>query len=335
MTRLKKIGILAVMMCMLIPYSAFAQDQVNPYGLSDESVTFLQSHGVSLSVFGSSNALSETEKVIPLDDSIISLERQAEAYGFTDDQIQKYVQGMVNTPTHIIKDSDFAGSNAIDRDPRDQGVGYEVQSNRGFYEATSVATLPSIDVADHTSGYMFFTSEGDGLPIDLGLWYGMGKGGLAWRGCCSHKDKSGSATVMEAVTKPLYDLHQHSKVYIHAMVTSNGYFRMIITDYYDSSKVYMDESYPNWGTKNGAVLNRQISLCNDYRDFTNGSSMENAQFDTSNIYSSTHYGPPDSSNTNSNRCGVFGVSGIRGSRDKVTVNNYEPWYFENVSINFR
>lgn len=110
MTRLKKIGILAVMMCMLIPYSAFAQDQVNPYGLSDESVTFLQSHGVSLSVFGSSNALSETEKVIPLDDSIISLERQAEAYGYTDDQIQKYVQGMVNTPTHIIKDSDFAGS---------------------------------------------------------------------------------------------------------------------------------------------------------------------------------------------------------------------------------
>lgn len=333
MTRLKKIGILAVMMCMLSPYSAFAQDRVNPYGLSDESVTFLQSHGVSLSVFGSSNALNETEKVISLDDSIVSLERQAEVYGFTDDQIQKYVQGMVNTPTQIIKASDFAGSNAIDRGPGDNGVGYEVQSNRGFYESTSVATIPSIDVGNNTSGYMFFTSEGDGMPTDLGLWYGLGKEGLAWRGCCTRTEDG--KRVEKAIAGPLYDLRPGSKVYVDAMVTPNGYFRMRITDYGNFNTVYMDKSFWTGGTQGNAILNRQISLCNDYRDFTNGSYMRNAQFDTSNIYSATHYGSPDSSNTNSSRCGVFGVSGISGSRNKVTVNNSSRWDMENVSINFR
>lgn len=57
---------------------------------------FLQTHGVDIGFF---DKIKGTGVIVILDDDIHSLEMQTAAYGFTDDQIQKYVQGIVNGPT--------------------------------------------------------------------------------------------------------------------------------------------------------------------------------------------------------------------------------------------
>lgn len=71
------------------------EDPAHPYGLSNQSMKFLKSHGVDINIFSQIKRPSIRRD---LDDDIYSLEMQTAANGFTDDQIQKFVQGMVNEP---------------------------------------------------------------------------------------------------------------------------------------------------------------------------------------------------------------------------------------------
>lgn len=88
--------------------------------------------------------------------------------------------------------------------------------------------------------------------------------------------------------------------------------------------------------KNNMIFNKQITFCNNYQTFNSGCKISNGGFDNSYIYTTTGYSKMNSTNTLSNRCGRFGIVGIDGSREMVTVNNANTseWDKEDVTITF-
>ncbi len=162
---MKKFISIAMSMALLIAsaFSAIADDKVNAvdlaneYGLSSETIEFLEEHNVSLSIFDNAPTegimLAEAESnpagANSYTESIFSLMNSSKAYDFTDEQIQEYVLGLTKTPTTIVDDnvaSELAVANppSSTNRPSDDGVGWEVKSNYGFYQTTTFATLPTV-----------------------------------------------------------------------------------------------------------------------------------------------------------------------------------------------
>ena len=125
-------------------------------------------------------------------------------------------------------------------------------------------------------------------------------------------------------------------MYFNGAVETNGYLRFRILDGNDFSKVYVDISYyvgDKGVYRTNASFNRQISLCNDKALFNIGAYCQRAKFDRAYIYSNNGPVHPGYTNTESNRCGTFGVD--KDSRLKVSVINSLEWYEEDVTITFR
>lgn len=308
--------------------------------LSNEAAAFLLEHGVNTSVFAASamnimDALDEETSIAnSYDESILALIDAAEANNFTDEQIQKYVEGLVSTPTTVVEsENNGIATYAVNR-PTDDGIGYEVKSQPGYYQSTAYATLPTVNRASSSSspssGYMFFTvsSEAQNWGIDVGIWYGSGDDGEAWRGCYTANGQMIPGDVMSG-------LSAGDRVYMNAVVETNGYLRFRVLDANNFSNVYYDIAYyvgDHDVYRTNACFNRQITLCNGAANFNTGAYMRNAQFSDAYIYSSSGYSRTLASNTQSNRRGVFGTNDINAQQ--VTVNSYSPWYAENISIDF-
>ncbi|MDT3425389.1 hypothetical protein J2Z22_000905 [Paenibacillus forsythiae] len=324
----------------------FAQtDKKGDYIISNEAVDFLKDHKVDVTPFKKSNTTSDKiyskenqsvsiSKSDLYDANILSLKQQVAAYNFSDDQIQKYVKGLVDTPSTIINNSgantySIASTPYSTNRPGDNGIGYEVVSDSsGYNTSTAFATLPYVNRAGGSSGYLFYTVSGsDGWGIDVGLWYGGGYEGNGWRGVYNSPDLGQHAT-----TSAISGLTAGSRVYFIANVLNNGYLEFKALDANNFNTVYTDFIYyvgnHIWST-NG-IFNRQITLCNDTANFSNGDYLNNAKFSDAYLYSTTGYARVTSANTV--RHGAFGTNDT--NRTQVTVNSYTMWDSEDVSITF-
>lgn len=338
---------MVLLFSLVVP--TFAQaDKESDYVIGTEAINFLKEHKVDVTTFKKSNTKNDKifSSVAPTDgisksslydESILSLKKETGANKFSDDQIQKYVQGMVHTTPTVVNTATSAGTiNTLTTPystnrPSDNGIGYEVVSNTsGYNMSTAFATIPSSYRTTNTSGYLFWTVSGsDGWGIDVGLWYGGGSGGDGWRGVYNSPDLGQAAT-----TGVISALTAGKQIYMKAFVRTDGYLETVVLDANNFSTVYADFIYyvgNHIWTTNG-IFNRQITLCNGDKNFSNGSYMRNAQYSQAYLYSNSGYALETSSNTNSVRHGVFGTNDT--DRNKVTVNSYTQWGSENVSINF-
>ncbi len=348
------------------------------FELTKEAVDFLSEHDIEITSFhkkiASYREVERTQDIFDSSDvdyseinnkaansyneSILALKNASIAQDFTDEQIQKYVEGLISVKTTVVKsesnfDSDFDSdfeSYSLDRDGKtrtnnyhlyssdrlsDTGIGYEVKSLSGYYQATAFATLPYVYRADNSyspsAGYMFYTvsSPYNYWNIDVGLGYEEGKyDGKAWRCFYTTKDKG------LVFTDNLYSLRAGSQVYFHASVLSNGYLRLRVLDANDFSTVHCDISY-YVGDKgiypSNAIFNRQITLCNKNSNFNTGAYLTNASFSNAYLYSYYGYDRTYDYNTDSSRRGPFGTG---NDIYKVNVNDSKRWYEENISIYF-
>ena len=342
------ITVLTIISCALIGVNAKdeALKYENTYGLNDEVLRFLEKHNVEFPVVNDSmqTLADDSYGANSYNLSIASLINSAEAYGFTDKQIQEYVDGLVNTPT-IVARSDKSGESlssipeSVSR-PGDNGIGWEVTSKAQFCQATAYATLPKVTgKVEGVAPYMFFTIlTDDNWNIDMGVGYESGDSGLKWRGYYTTK--------INGENKLIYDENRYipneSYVYFDASVidvseqgTVNQYLRFRVLDGNNFSKVYYDISYfvgDKGITRTNASFIRQITLCDGSKRYNTGTTIKNAKFSESYLYSTTGYSKANSTNCVTSNCGRFGTNNT--NVNQVTVNSYKKWYEEDISISF-
>lgn len=306
------------------------------YGLSDEAMAFLQDHNVDLSVFKSAdtsmyNADSDVVS-FSMNESILGLIQETEAYNFTDEQIQQYVDGLVNCNPIVVAADDVQPYASTPSSTRNSdGPGFEVKSKSGYYQSTAFLTLPTAYNAGGSNSWMFYTvsSPTSNWGIDVGIFYAYGYGGNAWRGCYTEQ---GNVTVSGSV---ISELTAGSRVYFNATIESSGYLLFRILDATNFSKEYYSLYYYVGGHniyRSNGVFNRQITMTSNTGVLTNGSYIENAIFSDAYVYSSDGYSRTTASNTEPSRRGVLSGTGVSASL--TTVNSYTPWYSENISILF-
>ena len=308
------------------------------YNLSPESMSFLRDHNVDFSVFKADSISahgSETEAVpFSMEESILGLIQETDAYGFTDEQIQQYVDGLVNSDT-IIAASDNGQAYAVTTPPmstrNSDGPGFEVKSKSGYSQSTAFVTLPTAYNAGNSNSWMFYTisSPTSNWGIDVGIFYASGNYVNAWRGFYTAQ---GSGTK----SGPIIDeVSAGSRLYFNAKIESNGYLLFRILNATDFSEEYY-RLYYYVGSQgiyqSNGIFNRQITMTSNIGSYTNGSYIENAKFSDAYVYSTTGYSQTTTTNTESGRRGVLSGKGVSASL--TTVNSYTPWYAEDISIHF-
>lgn len=344
---------MVLLFSLVVP--TFAQnDKVSDYSVGTEAMNFLKEHNVDVLPFKKSNLTNDKlfsqdnsavsiSKSASYDEQILSLKSQAAAYQFNDDQIQKYVKGLVETSPIVINSPSSTSSSTLSTPYStrigDDGIGYEVKSapGSGFNGETAYATIPTAYRASSTSGYMFNTvsSPTTGFGIDVGLWYGAGGATgnvVGWRGV--YNGPTGQHPV-PSDGSIISGLTPGKQIYMNWQIRKDGYLETKVLDANNFNIVYLNFIYyvgdQQVYTTNG-IFNRQITLCQDSAIFTNGSYMHNAKYTQGFLYWDNGYSAVNSSNTEASRRGAF----IKYSSDysKVLVNSYTPWDSEDVSINF-
>ena len=310
-------------------------------GLSRACVEFLMKHNVPFDelaeqyapkVKGSADEILGSYEVYQYDESLKLLVNEAQAYDFTDEQIEKYIIGFISEPSIIIQSSlqdDTAVSLAAANRPSDTGIGYEVKTVEGYFQTTAFVTLPEV-YRTTSSQYMFFTVSGVGTSwcIDVGVWYANGNRGEGWRACYTADKTLGSSKIIP-------ELSAGKEVYFSARVQADGFLRFRILDAEDFSVVYYDMLYDVQSRgiyQDNACINRQISLCNNSSDFTDGSYCLSAKFSDVYVYNIDGGVQPNDDIVEPDRCGAFGTNDE--NRSQVAVNSYTPWCDEDISIYF-
>ena len=165
--------------------------ELSDTSLSDEAISFLAENNISLDskVTPNSEVMSEgngnTEYIGVLNEEILALKNAAQAYGFTQQQIQAYVEGILNTPTTVIFEEDNPDlsimSNPTSTRVPDDGIGYEVQSLTGYSQATSYVTLPTRSINNlNDIAYLFYTAYSSSTCMDFGVRGVTVKAGSGW-----------------------------------------------------------------------------------------------------------------------------------------------------------
>lgn len=166
--------------------------------------------------------------------------------------------------------------------------------------------------------------------IDIGLFYEDGNGGIGWRGFAMQNG------VMSDISSKINTLRAGSSVYFDVTMATNGVTRCRILDGNDFSNVLYDVSYnvSNKGiNRSNVTFNRQMTLCDSQKQYNDGSYLLNGGFDKAYVYASNgSYDKTLTTNTHSSHRGAFGTNST--NRNQVKVNSYQPWYMEDVSINF-
>lgn len=104
----KTTRVLALFICMvmLLSFTAFADTSyeekiIEVYRLSDTAVEFMREHNVDFSIFEGAEVLPEGYP-FSYSSRIEGIIQEAEAYGFSDEQISAYIRGQINsTPTIV------------------------------------------------------------------------------------------------------------------------------------------------------------------------------------------------------------------------------------------
>lgn len=319
--------------------TSYAANKLEKDGLSKESVEFLEEHGVDLETLKSipkteTKSISQFDKSSisdpgSMDSAIISLKHQTEANDFTDEQVQDYVQGLVQQPTTILGKSNNDVSLMATNRPDDDGVGYEVKSKDGYYQTTAFAKVPDAyrGNANDTSAYMFWTLRD---KIDIGIWYSDGAGGTGWR-------IFWMSNGVQNCSSPEAGLYAGRDIYFTMWVVDNNWARIKIVDKNNFNNVICDYSIYTGGlgiTKTNNNLNRQITLCRS-GSFTGGAYIDGAEFYDAFIYKANgSYSRTLSSNCVAGRLGAFGTNNTTKRLVSVDSGFTEEWYCEKVSIGF-
>lgn len=336
--------LLSLVICLLAAqgtYPVYAADTAldsqslvqEEYNLSPEAMSFLRDHNVDFSVFETDgiSAYGSEMKAVPfsMNESILGLIQETDAYGFTDEQIQQYVDGLVNSdPIIAAPGSEQAYAATPPTSTRRDGPGFEVKSKSGYSQSTAFVTLPTAYNAGQSNSWLFYTvsSPTSNWGLDIGIFYASGNHVNAWRGFYTEQ---GEITK----TGPIIDeVSAGSRLYFNAKIESNGYLLFRILNARDFSEEYYSLYY-YVGSRNifqsNGIFNRQITMTSNTGEYTNGSYIENAQFSDAYIYSTTDYSLMTATNTESGRRGAFSGHGL-----SPTVNSYTPWYAEDISIHF-
>ena len=339
--------------------------------LSDEALAFLYENNVHFdssnqkTLDGVQNLCDNVPGLYGLNEDVLSLKEDAQVYDFSEEQVQKYIEGIVTT-TPIIVDNrkdigkingrSVTGPIATSRTLDGVGGGYEVKSNSGFFKSTSYLTLPTFQNFYNyttrpyrTAGYMMFTlgSPANQSAIDIGLSYSKGNTNNdtpqfyifyydPTNSSSDPTDPGGVAKFKEYTLSTA--LTQGMNVYVKVEKiesgTYNGYAKFTVMNATDFSQVYgylhyyMGSRFP----ASTGVINRQITLCDGSGSCTNGTIMNEAIFWNSWLYATSGYNAaPSSSNTQSGHRGAF--TDNHGDTN-VLVNWYATWNEEDVSIWF-
>lgn len=341
--KLVKLTMIFVLAAAMLTQAVFAgivmpvQTQSLTDGLSETAVSFLEKHNIVIDVkdamknaFAAGNPQQRGVLIASFDEAILGLIDETDVYGFTDGQIQAYVDGILNSKPIIVEYEDNMVLSMPTSSRIGNGPGYEVKSNSGFCQSTAYVTIPTAYNAGSTNAWMFYTvsSPLSSWCIDVGLFYAYGTGGNAWRGFY---------TVGDAVSGSVISgLSAGSSVYFNAKIQSDGYLRFRVLDGTDFSTTYYDLLYYVGSNKiyqSNGVFNRQITMTSNNGNFTNGSYISNAAFSNAYLYTTNGYSLVGTSNTDSTRCGAFGTT-ANNAATFVTVNSYSTWYAEDVSISF-
>ncbi|MDR1134750.1 MAG: hypothetical protein LBL49_01005 [Clostridiales Family XIII bacterium] len=269
--------------------------------------------------------------------SIISLNNQIQAYGFTDEQINAYIDGLVSSTPDTLANSNILRSYPTSADHtrpfHDDGAGYEVQSKPGYMESTAFGIVGSgfTKKAQGQAGYMFYTVSRDTSSgykgNDFGLAYINGK----WVAFAS-----GQVTGWQTFTLNS-NIYAGQKIYLHAAIVGD-YVRIRILDGDNFNNVFFDRSYYHSGyfptSGSGVIINRQITLCDDSDTLGTGIYLKNASFYDSYLYTPSSNSRYNSSNTTSTRRGRFKADWTNYSNVTVDSSSTQEWYAEKVSITF-
>ncbi len=315
----------------------FQELNVSEEKLDELKLACKEDNKVSQNTFSKFYSDQENDELSIYESSIISLAKQAQAYSFTDGQINDYLDGLIkSTPAFLSQE--LTSSNVTNRTTGDHmrgfaedGAGYEVQSLPGYNEATAYGTVgkAKLNKSSGQAAYMFFTvsryvngvykNNDYGLAYSGGKFYGVASGPITkWK----TKDLS-------------YSLVAGQRVYMHISLV-NGEVRLRILDGNKFSKVFLDCKFagggyfPNNGS--GVIMNRQITLCDTDKKLGSGLYFENASFENSYLYNPNGYSKFSSSNTTKSRRGRFKADWTQ--YENVTVHSNTEWDSENISINF-
>ncbi len=365
-----KRNILVILLCITLlicsAQATFALEQsngeneINEFGLSKSSITFLRDHQIDITTlinkYGSminndADAEAGVREAFLYEESVQSLIRETEAYGFTDEQIRQYMIGVVSTPTTVIIPNKNQTNIDVYVDPFGGGLGYQVETNAGYYQSTAFATLPTVSKTNTTSQYMFYSLHRNNAlwspvnsscwwTIDGGLWYGgadPSNGNIdRWR-CIFNPGNS----PYEYIEKPLIStLSFGSEVYFNVIYQNDGYFRVRVVDANDFSIVYGDGlRYIDWNNgfvQSNVYLIRQITLCSSTNAFSDNSYCDDAAFYMAYVYDANGYYLVQSSVANSTNCGVLVPINYEYLEPQVIVDstNTAQWYQEKVDIHF-
>ena len=331
---------LAISIALQIAVPALALEIANDeqyartqFSLGDEAIEFLEEHNVDLSVFRASSVSRKSagdNVVMPsMNDSILGLINETGAYGFTDSQIQQYVEGLVNSdPTVVTADEVPVMTRVLPMSSRlPDYMGYEVESLPGYYQSTAFATLPTVYNAGNCTVYMFYSISAQNVwGMDLGIYYSSGSGGNAWRICRTLSGGKTESLGVLAVQAP------GTQLYFNVLIETTGYLRFRILNANNFSTVYFDHLYyvGSYGIyRTNGIFNRQITMTTSSTSYSSGTYMTQAKFFDAYIYSNSGYSQTNASNTSSRR-GAW--AGGPAQLSMITLNSYTPWHSENVSF---
>ena len=291
-------------------------------------------------------------------DLMISINMQAEAHGFTDEQIKALIAGYIETTedaftvdTMVYSDTPTVSApsrmsnelsmeygpisieplNNNDLSTRNcgTGLGYEVRSRLGFRETTVFATVGRSNITAPTGAgaYMFHTIYLD-RPVnnrvnDFGIAFFNNRWQVFVWGCWTNW----------GVGTPRFAINPGQQLYF-MLTIENQAIRMRILDANNFSRVFWDQVYTTWSEvpNNGSniAFNRQITIADDHRRNNSGFFLRDASFHSGHLYSTTGHAPYNNNNTLADRRGKFGASWAPHSRVNTFSNT--RWSAERVSI---
>ncbi|RAV04565.1 hypothetical protein [Paenibacillus sp. YN15] len=296
------IGGISMLLLLSLVIPSYTQAKPNDYVVGDEAITFLKEHNVDLtpfvkttnlkndSIYSEEDASESISKSALYNEEVLFLKKQAAVYQFTDEQIQNYVKGVVETTPILVHGKNASNQYSTMSTPYssrigDDGIGYEVvSSSAGFNAESAFLTIPSASIASSTSGYLFYSvsSPITNFIIDVGLWYGAGGATgniVGWRGVYNSSTLGQHAVPSDGST--ISALTPGKQVYMISQIREDGFLETKVLDASNFSISYLNFIYyvgdQNVWQTNG-VFDRQITLCQNDAVFTNGSYLHNAKF---------------------------------------------------------
>lgn len=305
-------------------YEGLTYEDLSNIDLSFESKLFLEENGIDieqkLNKFISKNDLytmkfEEKQLYIGnLEDDIVALRNAAEANRFSKKEVKEYVDGLLKNTT-VNYDNTISLYSAPTR--KDPGVGFEAQSRNNFYQFTSYATLPNVNINNYNEIVWHFVSptsdKGDTLD------FGVRKGKWGWAGTLL-SNATGQTDV--GLNKTLYD---GDRIYYNIYRGSDGLINCKLVNASNFSDVIASVRVRLNNSRNDTLaFNKQITMTWNNSKLE-GSYISNGTFKDSYVYNSRGGYFRLEDRLNNNHYGTFGSYQIPSS------SSYTTWYNSNYT----